>query len=48
MFGSANVSVYFIDYTPDMFESSGNEEVYRRILQEYIQEKVNDNMLKLF
>jgi hypothetical protein len=48
MFGSANVRVYFIDYTPDMFESSSNEEVYRRILQEYIQEKVNDNMLKLF
>jgi hypothetical protein len=48
MFGSANVRVYFIDYTPEMFESSGNEAVYRRILQEYIKEKVNDNMLKLF
>lgn len=47
-FGTKNVSVYFVGYTPDMFKSSVNSEMNRRILQEYIQEKVDDKMLKLF
>ena len=48
MFGTKNVSVYFAGYTPDMFKSGVNGEMIKRIFQEYIQEKVNDKMLKLF
>ena len=48
LFGTKNVSVYFVGYTPDMFKTSVNGEMIKRILQEYIQEKVNDKMLKLF
>jgi len=48
MFGTKNVNVYFIGYTPDMFRCNVNSEVIKRILQDYIQEKVNDKMLKLF
>jgi hypothetical protein len=47
-FGSKNVSVYFTGYMPDMFKSNANSEMFKRILQEYIQEKSNDKMLKLF
>ena len=48
VFGTRNVSVYFSGYTPDMFKSSTNSEMIRSILRDYIQEKVNNKMLKLF
>ncbi|HEY5586412.1 MAG TPA: hypothetical protein VIK78_18220 [Ruminiclostridium sp.] len=48
MFSSKTVSVFFTGYTPDMFNSSSNGEMFKRILQEYLKEKTNDNMLKLF
>jgi len=48
MFGSKTVSVFFTGYTPDMFNSSSNGEMFKRILHEYLKEKTNDNMLKLF
>jgi hypothetical protein len=47
-FGSQKVKVYFTAYTPDMFKSTANKEIYKRILQEYIQEKSNDKLVKLF
>ncbi|AEY65637.1 hypothetical protein [Clostridium sp. BNL1100] len=48
LFGNKHVSVYFNEYTPDMFAEDVNSEVFQRILQEYITEKTNDNMVKLF
>lgn len=48
LFGNKHVSVYFTEYTPDMFAENVNSEVFQRILQEYIKEKTNDNMVKLF
>lgn len=48
LFGNRHVSVYFTEYTPDMFAENVNSEVFQRILQEYITEKTNDNMVKLF
>ena len=47
-FGSQKVKVYFTEYMPDMFKSNINKEIYKRILQEYIQEKSNDKLVKLF
>ena len=47
-FANQKVKVYFTEYTPDMFKCNANEEIYKRILQEYIQEKSNDKMVKLF
>lgn len=47
-FGSQKVKVYFTEYTPDMFKSNANQEIYKRILQEYIQEKTEDKLVKLF
>ncbi len=47
-FGSQKVKVYFTEYTPDMFQSTANKELYKRILQEYIKEKSNDKLVKLF
>lgn len=48
LFGNKYVSVYFTEYTPDMFVEDVNSDVFQRILQEYITEKTNDNMVKLF
>ncbi len=48
LFGNKYVSVYFTQYTPDMFAENVNSDVFQRILQEYIKEKTNDNMVKLF
>ncbi len=48
LFGNKHVSVYFTKYTPDMFAEDVNSDVFQRILQEYITEKTNDNMVKLF
>ena len=48
LFGNKHVSVYFTEYTPDMFAEDVNSDVLKRILQEYITEKTNDNMVKLF
>lgn len=48
MFGTKNVNVYFTGYTPDMFKSNVNSEIIKRIFQDYISEKTNDKMLKLF
>lgn len=48
MFGSKSVSVYFTGYTPDMFKSTVNGDMYRRIFQEYILEQADDKMLKIF
>ena len=48
MFGTKNVNVYFTGYTPDMFKNSVNNEMFKRICQDHIQEKINDKMLKLF
>jgi len=48
IFGTKNVRLYFTGYTPDMFKSNINSEMIRRILQDYIQEKRNDKMLKIF
>ncbi len=48
LFGNKHVSVYFTGYTPDMFAENVNSDVIQRILQEYITEKTNDNMVKLF
>lgn len=47
-FASQKVKVYFTEYMPDMFKDSGNNEMFKRILQEYIQEKSDDKMVKLF
>jgi hypothetical protein len=47
-FASQKVKVYFTEYMHDMFISNVNEEIYKRILQEYIQERSNDKMVKLF
>ncbi len=47
-FGSQKVKVYFTEYTPDMFKSTANKEIYKRILQEYIQDRSNDKLVKLF
>ncbi|PYG84337.1 hypothetical protein LY28_03651 [Ruminiclostridium sufflavum DSM 19573] len=46
-FGSRRVKVYFTEYTPDMFKSK-NKEIYKRILQEYILEKTDDKLVRLF
>ena len=48
LFGNKHVSIYFTDYTPDMFAEDVNSDIFQRILQEYITEKTNDNMIKLF
>ncbi len=48
MFGNKYVNVYFTEYTPDMFSEDVNSDLIQRILQEYITEKTNDNMVKLF
>jgi hypothetical protein len=48
VFGTKHVSVYFTSYTPDMFSADLNGDMFQRILQEYIREKTNDNMVKLF
>lgn len=48
MFGTKNVNVYFTGYTPDMFKNNVNNEMFKRICQDHIQEKINDKMLKLF
>ncbi len=48
MFGSKSVSVYFTGYTPDMFKSTVNGDMYGRIFQEYILEQADDKMLKIF
>ena len=48
LFGNKYVSLYFTEYTPDMFAENVNSSVFQRILKEYITEKTNDNMVKLF
>ncbi|ACL77415.1 hypothetical protein [Ruminiclostridium cellulolyticum] len=48
LFGDKHISVYFTEYTPDMFAEDVNSDVFQRIFQEYIKEKTNDNMVKLF
>ncbi|HEX2926222.1 MAG TPA: hypothetical protein VHP38_08200, partial [Ruminiclostridium sp.] len=39
MFGTKHVSVYFTEYTPDVFSLNVNKDMFKRILQEYIEEK---------